>query len=554
MSNEGDQTVFYNTVTDTKDSSNDVLFSDKNYTFITDTTSSNGSFQSGQIAFDLSTLSSQSQWVSLSEAVIEFPVKVSANVTTAGAAGGGVTMTSLATTLKNGFHHFIDGCQLQINGQGIQSMQPYENVAATFRILSEWSQDELVKYGRTCGVILDDCTNDTIATPAVGVGLNNAANATVTSTILGFNAYESTLIKNKALPARLSLLSDQTAATSLQSVVLGNAASKIAGRHNLATATIPAGNTGFCYTACYLATVRLKDICDIGEFPLCKNLKGFLYISFNSSQTTISGTTSAPSAVTIQPLTGRTNPIMINNVGLSLGTVSSTVVVTATVNSDNTGATGAGPLISNARMFVPYYVSNPKADMALSIPNKFFTTKEKIVVPFVANAGQPANITLTSGVSNPTGLLILPMWQRLGLNANLDNPENSPYDSVPGTSGPFATLANLQVYVANKPIYQTPVQYDFEQWYAENSKTGLADGIIDQQASGLLTQQLFEQNHKFYYVDLSRRVPSEDGASKSIQVSFTNPSQAYGMKCIAVVFYQKKWTINTMTSQITSAV
>jgi hypothetical protein len=95
---------------------------------------------------------------------------------------------------------------------------------------------------------------------------------------------------------------------------------------------------------------------------------------------------------------------------------------------------------------------------------------------------------------------------------------------------------------------------DFEHWYSENSKTGLADGIIDQQASGLLSQQLFEQNHKFYYVDLSRRVPSEDGSSKSIQVSFTNPSVNYGMKCIAIVFYQKKWTINTMTSQITSAV
>lgn len=551
MSNEGDQTVFYNTVTDTKDSSNDVLFSDKNYTFITDTTSSNGSFQSGQIQFDLSTLSSQSQWVSLSEAVIEFPVKVSANVTASVTSAS--TINSLGITLKNGFTQFIDGCQLQINGQGIQSMQPYENVAASFRILSEWSQDELVKYGKTLGFILDDCSGDALATPSATSGLNNAVAATVAVDKTGFNTYQTT-VANKALSARLSLLSDQTAATSLQSVVLGNVAARTAGRHNVATASIPAASTGICYSACYLATVRLKDICDIGEFPLCKNLKGFLYLSFNSSQTTIVGAGSVPSSVTIVPLTGRTNPILVNNAGLLLGATGSTVVITATVNSDSTVVTGSGPLISNARMFVPYYVSNPKSDMALSIPNKFFTTKEKIVVPFVSNAGQPTNITLTSGVSNPTGLVILPMWQRLGGNTTLDNPETSPYDSVPGTSGPFATLANLQVYVANKPIYQNPVQYDFEQWYSENSKTGLADGMIDQQASGLLSQQLFEQNHKFYYVDLSRRVPSEDGASKSIQVSFTNPSATYGMKCIAIVFYQKKWTINTMTSQITSAV
>lgn len=551
MSNEGDQTVFYNTVTDTKDSSNDVLFSDKQYTYITDTTSSNGSFQSGQIQFDLSTLSSQSQWISLSEAVIEFPVKVSANVTAS--VTDPSTMTSIATTLKQGFYQFIDGCQLQINGQTIQSMQPYENVAASFRILSEWSQDELVKYGKSCAVILDDMTSDAISAPTTTAGLYNATASTVATSILGFNANSATLLNNKALPARTALLSNQTASTSLQSVVLGNVAARAAGRHNVATASIAAGSTGLCYTACYLATVRLKDICDINEFPLCKNLRGFLYLSFNSAQTTIVGAGSAPSAVTVVPLTGRTNPIMINNAGLLLGAAGSTVVVTATVNSDSTVVTGSGPLISNARLFVPYFISNPKADLALSMPNKFFTTKEKIVVPFVANAGQPANVTLTSGVSNPVGLLILPMWQNLG-GSTLPNPEISAYDSVPGTSGPFATLDNLQVYIANKPVYQNPVKYDFEQWYSENSKTGLADGIIDQQASGLLNQALFEQNHKFYWVDLSRRVPSEDGSSKSVQVSFTNPSASYGMKCIAVVFYQKKWTINTMTSQITSAV
>lgn len=549
MSNEGDQTVFYNSVTDTRDQSNDILFNDKNYTFITDTTSSNGSFQSGQMSFDLSTLSSQSQWVSLSEAVIEFPIKVS---TVCSGTVTSVTPAADFITLKNGFHNFIDGCQLIINGTTVQSTQPYENVAATFRILSEWSQDTLVKYGRTTAVILDDCTGD--ATASSTDGLNNAANTAATSA-LGFNAYDSA-VANKAQAARTSMISDITGTSTLQSTILGNAAIKTEGRHNMAYG---ANTTGILHEVCYLATVRLRDICDVSQFPLVKNLKGFLYLSFNSSQTTYKfSAASTFESITTIPLTGRTCPIMQKAGGLTGGAASNSVIVTATVNSDGNNLGNCGPVISNARMLVPYYISNPKADMALSMPNKYFVSKEKIVVPITVSAGQPANVTLTSGVQNPVGLVMLPMWQNLG-QSSYSSPEISPFDSAPGTSGPFAALANLQVYVANKPCYQNPVQYSFEQWYQENLHTGLADGLVDAQSSGLLTEQLWTQNHRFYYVDLSRRAPSADGASSSVQVSFQNPCpnsspNNFGLKVICIVFYEKKWTINTMTSQITSAI
>ena len=113
MSLEGDQIVFENSVAN---NSEPVLFEEKKYNFITDSTSVSGSFQSGQINFDLSTFSSQN-WVSLSEAVIEFPLKITARLTTpANGTGAAPTQSAgiLSAICKNGFHQWINAAQLII--------------------------------------------------------------------------------------------------------------------------------------------------------------------------------------------------------------------------------------------------------------------------------------------------------------------------------------------------------------------------------------------------------------------------------------------------------
>lgn len=577
MSSDGDIIAFQNSVNDNLADATNVHFSDKNFTFITDSTSNSGSFSSGQIQFDLSTLNSQSQWINLNEAVIEFPVKMTAQVITpATGTVSPLTIANAATTIiKSGWHQWIDATQLIINGQTIQSSQPYENIAATFRILSTWSQDELKKYGSTCGIALDDCTSD-VQNPTAATGLNNAiyqanTGAPVVTDICspqkGFDCVNNqTTLNNKGVNARNSMTNTiinnaSATAPTLQTKILGVSAMKTAGRSHVSTLAVGSNTTNaYFYSANYMATVRLKDICDINDFPAVKNLKGFLYLSFNSSQINLTGTTASNvlSSVSITPLTGRSTPFMINNTatGLVLATGSTgapTIQIVGSVDATTVGqGANAGPLLTNARLLVPYYIANPKTDSALTQSSKFFTTLEKIVNPLTVAAGASINYTISTGIPNPRKLLILPMWQNLGGATNLTNPEVSPFDSVPGTSGIFAGLANLQVYLANKPCYQYPIQYDFEQWMSENSQLGLNGGAINEQTSGLLTQQLFEQNHRFYYVDLSRRLESEDGASKSVQISFTNPSADFGMKVIAIVWYEKQWVINTATCQLSN--
>jgi hypothetical protein len=596
MESQTDQVVFEKSV----DTSADVpLFQDKNYTYITDSTSNSGTFTSGQIQFDLSTFSSQSQWVNLSETVIQIPYKITGNLTTAGDTSGANTTTNtqmgyLAATFKNGFHHIIDSAQLVINGQTIQSAQPYENISAQFKILSSFSQDTLQKWGSTIGFALDDCTGSTQLNVTTldnkseiittFDGLSNASSSLLLHNAKGFDIV-SEVSQNRALNLGFAKrcrmfnnakngtsLADHILGTNLQSSGMSNVGVDINGN------TANEANKGFSLFA--MATIRLKDICSVENLPPCKNLKGYLYLSFNSFKVDITNTSidkGTISSVQYTPLTGRTCPFTImdsgsgtNQPGLSIGSSTGTtkpvVSFTGTVDGTATGAVQtSAPISSNARMLCPYYIANPKVDEALSL-TKQFSTYEKIVNPINVSKGQTVSATISVGVPNPRRLLLVPFYQNLspivttdgpdkGLPVlkTLTNPEYSAFDTVPATSSPFAYIKNLQVYLANKPIYQYPMEYGFEQWIAENSHLGLNGNADDELTSGLLSQHLWEQNHRFYSVDLSRRLSSEDGTSKSVQVSFTNGSGIYDMKVIAIVYYEKKWTINTSQCMISSA-
>jgi len=556
MSSSSDIYVMENSLNDNLQDTSTVYFNDKNYVFITDSTSNSGSFTSGMIQFDLSSLASQSSRISFQDGIVEFPVKVNATVDVAATGTTANTTAGIhAAIIKNGWHQFIDTAQLIIDGQTIQSAQPYENVAATFRILSSWSQDTLQKWGSSCGITLDDCTADTQATLSNTIGLSNATFSTMATSIKGFDVVNNqSLVYNKGIPARASITNnDVITATATQLSILGNSSMKNLGKgvvEYLAGGTNTAGASFF--TAYYMATVRIRDLFDINDLPLMKNLKGFLYLTFNSTKTSLSmSTAGALSSVSYNTLTGRTNPILINiqTTGINSGsgsTLGPTIGVSATVDGTTSGSlsTKAGPLLVNARLLVPAYSCNPKTDEALSNPSKFFTTLEKIIVPITVTAGGTVSYTITTGVPNPRRLTIHGMWQNLG-GATLPNPEVSAFETVPATTGPFMALQNFQVYLANKPLYQYPITYTFEQWLSENSDVGLNGNVVNEDTSGLLSQKLFEQNHAIYTVNLSKRTIADDGASKSVQVNFTNPSAAYGMKAVAIVWYEKQWVMNT---------
>ncbi|GMF34318.1 unnamed protein product [Phytophthora lilii] len=102
------------------------------------------------------------------------------------------------------------------------------------------------------------------------------------------------------------------------------------------------------------------------------------------------------------------------------------------------------------------------------------------------------------------------------------NPFRSPFSTVSATTSPFAALKNRQVTVGNVPIWNNPVSFGYDLFVQEMSKSGVDGGLDDVMSAGLLSQHQWESLYRFVAVDIGRRLPSEDGASKSIIVSGTS--------------------------------
>lgn len=255
-----DKTILANSLEQQDNSS---PFEAKRWTYITDS-SSNGGVYSGQLQFDLNTLSSQNQWTDLSEAYIQFPVKLSISSSSTGVA----TPDFYTATIKNGYHQFVDSIQVVLGGTTIQSSQIFENINTTFKILSTWSTDEFDKYKTTLGLGLDDYVE--AISDSAPQSLDNLA---ATSLALAKKGVAIPIMNNPGYLERCKSNSS-VADTGSAKVILGtNAAFTGKSQTQFLSGTAAEANKDI-FVSFALATVRLKDISDVcSKLPLVKNCK-----------------------------------------------------------------------------------------------------------------------------------------------------------------------------------------------------------------------------------------------------------------------------------------
>lgn len=549
MSSAADRVTFEKSV---EGQDNSVLFQGKKYTFITDSSSTNGAF-SGQIQFDLTTLSSQSQWTDLSEAVIQFPVKLSISNVDAKATAAN-TVGLLSATIKNGFHQFVSSVQVVIGGNTVQNSQNFTNIDTNFKILSTWSGDTVKKYGDTLGISLDDWLGTADTTNLVTSSLDNAA---LVTGVGGFNIARSGT--NPGYKARQLMNNSNVATTTFGKSILSTNQS-VLGKSNVQVGTsTTAGDDVF--VAFLTGTIRLKDISDFcAKTPMAKNLKGYVYVNYNSSQHTVDcGTSTTVVTITNAPVYGNCAPALLNVIASTGGfvpvanTTSNVVLYKAEISAQTSALlTTAKPSMTNARLYVPYYVANPAVDRALTM-KKTFRYNERFVTQFTMTASGQFSGTLTPGITNPQRLILYPYFTGADSAAQnssfITNPLLSPVDGVPSTTSPFAAISALQIMCGNVPMFQQPVTYDFDNWLSEISEQGEEGGLDVLNSSGLLSQRQWNQLYRYYTCNLSRRLDSEDGCSKSIQVQCTNATLC-PMTVIAIVWYQKEVEMDTASGFI----
>jgi len=545
MSSASDQVAFAESV---EDQSTVNLFQAKKWTYVTDSTSNGGQF-SGQLQFDLNTLSSQNQWTDLSQGYIQFPVKLSIQTGTQAVAPAACTVN--AALIKNGFHQFVDSVQVVLGGATIQSSQIFQNIDTNYKILSEWSSDELQKYGPSLGIALDDYLSPADSLTAATSSLDNALVST-TNTTIAVGGLRLPTTTNPGVKQRLLHNNSNVATTGLAGAILGSNASNVGKSQVQVGTSATAGDDTFVQF--YLATIRLKDISDsIAKLPLVKGLKGFIYVNYNAASCTIAGSALVPTAVNPTPTYGRCMPAMLNwnATDFSLGASGGCKFIAEVSGVKSTVLTTPTPTQQNARLIVPYYNATPEIDRALST-KKTIRYNERFVTQLSIASGANVNQTLSPGISNPKRLILYPYFTGAGtsgVGAFAANPLISPFDSAPSTTSPFAAIKDLQVYVGNLPMYQSPITMDYDTYLNEQAQQGIDGGLVSQTSSGLLNQRMWNQLYRYYTCDIGRRMNSEDGCSKSVQISCTNATTC-PMNVIAIIWYEREITIDTASGAV----
>jgi hypothetical protein len=556
MSSESDQFILEAA---TSPIDNEALFKSKKWVYSVDSNSSGGQFGQ-EIQFDLGVIGSQSDYTLLSECKVAVPVFTEVYSNNALFASSiAASWNKDLTILKNGSHHFVHSAALSINGRQIQDFQNYQNISTHADIVTTWSQEELNKMSSTLHMskTLEDYTNfenEVINTNFTAAGINIA---NVTSNPSVAERKNTQCNSSGGIPF---LIGNATNA--------GHSLVQVQSSAAVTAGDIVAGQR--VYVKSDTIIVRLKDIVPaVKNMPPIKNLRGYLYIKVNAIEaklTTPAGSNGAIAAMGVVTVTsvnstaGSSCPVQIINTGTQAAQLFTVASATNTIVAGDwtlrCGPLGANPSTTltapkaahvNARLICPKYECNPAVDAILSM-KKTFTVLERRSNRVTLTAGQGNTFNINAGVPNPRYVRVYPYFVGKGsVTTNLPasyNPFMSIVSSEGATTSPLAQLQNFNVYVGNKAVFQDAQMYDYENFCYEVSKLGLSGGQDSMLNSGLINSVSWERFYRYYCCDVSRRLSSEDGNMKSIQVQATNGTN-FTLDLLVDTFSERVYTIDT---------
>jgi len=152
-----------------------------------------------------------------------------------------------------------------------------------------------------------------------------------------------------------------------------------------------------------------------------------------------------------------------------------------------------------------------------------------------------------SGVTHPTGVLIVPFIASTTTNGLNDYQWKSPFDTCPATSAPIS-LINLQVSVGGVNQLQSTLNYTYEN-FIEQINTCEALTSSDFGVSCGLFNQLYWEFFRYYFVNVERSNITDKNVARNINISFTNNSSV-NIDLMVFVFYSDELVIDCETGLI----
>jgi len=512
---------------------------------------SNNSSYNGVINFDTSAISNSSMWVDYSNAVLTVPLCVSIQ-SSADISG---QAHSYMAGLKSGYHQLIHSINVDLNNKNIVSQQSFSNFYISYKLLTEWSENDIQKYGDLCGFYPDDANyTRSAAAAAKGDGCSNNTPYTVAAT-RGFTGASPIDVVNTGLQRRLNLTA-QNAGSALGGLNTTVTAAQLNAVGKNYFTNDGAAGAARVYTYYILATIRLRDVHDwFAQSSLLKGCQLRIQVVYNAARCVVAGVsgvaTMALTSTTL--LSGATVPFMLcdssaSNAGNALVSTTGTITVEANIGRTVSPACALNPLQSGCQLYVPAYALTPEAESQYlaSSPIKtiFYDPIYQFTVPGIT-AGASFSTILSNGILNCQKLVVMP-YISSSSTGNSQKQEASPFDSAPATTAPLASLSQFQVSISGRNCFDRNVSYTFEMFKEEVSKSGVYGGDVVGQSSGLISKKMWDYTNSYYVCDLSRRLESADSIPLAVAIQGQNNTSAT-LDLVCFVTYQRSVQIDLQT-------
>lgn len=537
-----DETVYMQSMQDEKSAS---PFIDREILYVND---SNNASYNGSIQFDTTVLANSGRWLDYSEGVLEVPISLTYSPDTNGIED---EMNSYIYGLKNGYHHLIDSLQVEWNNRSVVQVQSYTNFYVSYKLMSELSEDDVAKWGSHIGFHPDSAASFAYNGAASINGLGISNNRPYDQAARTYTPAQPLERINDGFAKRLESLTAHPVQGYGGLLLMDSAAelNSVAKNYFQNNANGGGDAAGTTYTHYIIATIRLKDVSDFfSKLPLTRGGQLRINVNYNSCRLTLTNAAGPTQTLTsVTKLSGRTTPFMVSSAGpnqpaAAYAALANVMTVEFNVKSTSNPLNANSPLLSSARLYVPAYKMNPQMEVQYleSFPVKTIEYDDLYMFEVDVAAGGNFNAILTNGIVSPEKLVVMP-YVAAASNVNVV-PWESPFDTAPATTTPCALLRDFNVLISGKAVFQQNINYTWELFQAEVSKSGVGGGQETGLCSGLIGRREFENGYAYHVVDLSRRLPSEDVVPKSVQILGVNPT-GLALKLICFITYKRSLSI-----------
>lgn len=519
------------------------VFTSKQYIYIND--SNAGTYTGNQVVFDLSQFFNSGKYISPKEMYLTLPIVIVLSQSLDASTLGN---TDFGMAIKSGYWNFIQSIQVSYRNQDVVQLTPNINYYVSYKCNTTFSKDQLTTSGSQLGFYPDSETSwkYSNAVSASGHGSqNNRPSSSLASIIT--NTYDNRTSGNYGL--------FQRQLTTNMVIDAADGSNLLTSNNNLRTEftshqeKIRVANTGTRdYNALFItAIVRLKDLCDFfDKMPLTRGFYARLIINLNLGNLTIAQAADPanPGTLTCSTATNtftNTCPFIIapngvgfavsnNNAARSIYAGAYLVRVSGNANQNNATLNVPNHSMNQCRVYAPIVDLLPEYALSYneSNKNKLIEYTDVYATSLLnQSAGTSFNFLVAPSISNAKRLIVIPFISASvnggGADRNM-NPACSPFASEPSTTSPLISLTNFNVQIAGVNVLQQNIQYTYEAFVGQlMGVNAINGGLSDGLSSGLITKSMFENNFRYYVVDLSRK-QKDDISPKSINLIGTNNS------------------------------